>query len=87
MYPFRDNFTIIKKGYFFNSMLNLGNTNSCYRRKGNVSACRSGKNKLLRGQIIIANVTLESAPWLFNYYLNVYHLWALYDDVSVSGST
>ena len=61
MYPSRDIFTIITKRLIFYSKLNFGDTNSCYRRKWNVSARRSGK-KLLRGQIIIAKVTLERAP-------------------------
>ena len=29
-------------------MLNFGDTNRCYRRKCNVSACRSGKNVIAR---------------------------------------
>ena len=48
MYPFRDIFTIIKKRLIFYSMLNFGDTNSCYRRKRNVSACRPGKKVMAR---------------------------------------
>ena len=48
MYPFRDIFTIRKKRLIFYSMLNFGDTNSCYRRKCNVSACMSGKKVIAR---------------------------------------
>ena len=48
MYPFRDIFTIIKKRLIFYSKLNFGDTNSCYRRKWNISACRSGKKVIAR---------------------------------------
>ena len=33
MYPFRVIFTIIEQQQMYYSKLNLGNTNSCYRRK------------------------------------------------------
>ena len=48
IYPFRDIFTIIEKHQFFYSKLNFGVTNSCYRIKWNVSACRSGKKVIAR---------------------------------------
>ena len=48
MYPLRDIFTIIKKRLIFYSMLNFGDTNSCYHRKLNVSACWSGKKDIAR---------------------------------------
>ena len=57
---------IIKKRLSFYSMLNSGDTNSCYRRKWNVAARRSEK-KLLRGKIIIAKVTLERVPYVIPY--------------------
>ena len=55
--PFHRHFYDIKKKLICYCMLNFGDTNSCYRRKSNVSACR--QKRLLRGQIIIAKVTLE----------------------------
>ena len=48
MSPSRDIFTIITKRLIFYSKLNFGDTNSCYRRKWNVSARRSGKKVIAR---------------------------------------
>ena len=46
--PFQRHFYDNKKRLFFHSMLNFGDTNSCYRKKRNVSACRSGKKGIVR---------------------------------------
>ena len=48
VYPFRDIFTIIENRLIFYSKLNFGDTNSYYRRKWYVSACRSGKKVIPR---------------------------------------
>ena len=74
MYPFRDIFTLIKKGYFF------------YTSSRPVAIVESEMflhagqaKKLLRGQIIIAKVTLERAPCFI---ITLLYFLSLYSDDS-----
>ena len=48
MYSSKDIFMITKKMLFFYSKLNFGDSSSCYRGKGNVSANMLGKNVIAR---------------------------------------
>ena len=48
MYLSRDIFTIIKKRLNYYSKLNFRDSSICYRRKGNVSARKSGKKVIAR---------------------------------------
>ena len=58
---FKRHFYDIKKRLIFYSKLNFGDTNSCIVQS-EMSLHTGQEKKLLRGQIIIAKVTLERAP-------------------------
>ena len=61
MYPFRDIFTIIEKRLILYSMLN-STIPTVAIVESKMSLHAGQVKKLLRGQIIIAKVTLERAP-------------------------